>query len=416
MRRLINAADFTGAGAEAPAAALYRLAPTAQPIARAGDEIFSGIFSNEFVGRDNHVVVNAGIDVDNFLVNRVMPWGHDDQDPPVARATGITIGPPGGDCTVSFQFVPTDISPFAGMIRALVDGGWVRGLSMSWRPLKYKFSTDRDRPGGLDFLAVDVLEISIVPIPALPDALIDARARGVNTAPMAEWAERTLDRGPLIPMGRPLLEELRRSALMPYQPSRGSAARRTRARAIMADVLRTERRDALAPLTPARREKMLKAHGFWPCLWAPEGFDETARRAYEPTSTEQGLGYRPSGDDADVDSAAGASAAFLDLGDPDASPTSPGAASHVARAAKHLRTARAGVTRAVGHADDLRDAIARTAAVLDDSGLDATRIARCVNALTRASDGLRTAHGDIADAHASAGEALAKAGRALGDG
>jgi HK97 family phage prohead protease len=190
-----------------------RLAPSAALLVDNDTDVFTGIFSNESVGRDNHIVLNRGIQYDNFMRDPVIPFAHDATQPPVGRA--VNIDTTKDDCRISWKFVPREISAFAGMVRDLVAGGWLRALSMSWQPLEWKFSTDRNRPGGVDFLKVDLLEVSIVPIPALPDALIDARARGVNTTPLYEWAEKLLDTGGMILVPRDELETLRRAAKMP---------------------------------------------------------------------------------------------------------------------------------------------------------------------------------------------------------
>lgn len=152
---------------------------------------FGFTFSNEKVGRDGHVVRNNGIQTDNYRRNPVVLWAHDDTQPPIGAGSNISTAGPNARLDVTF--VGRDILPFAGTIRDLVAGKWLRALSMSWAPLKWSYSTDPTRPGGMDFSKVDLLEVSVVPLPALPDALADARSRGINLAPLAQWAEQALD-------------------------------------------------------------------------------------------------------------------------------------------------------------------------------------------------------------------------------
>lgn len=40
---------------------------------------------------------------------------------------------------------------------------------------------------GLDILEAELLEISVVPIPAHPDALIQAGMKGLDASPMLAW-------------------------------------------------------------------------------------------------------------------------------------------------------------------------------------------------------------------------------------
>ena len=56
-----------------------------------------------------------------------------------------------------------------------------------------------------------MLEISFVPIPALPSALIDAQARGIQLRPLGDWASRTLDVGKFRGLERPTLEGIYRA-------------------------------------------------------------------------------------------------------------------------------------------------------------------------------------------------------------
>jgi hypothetical protein len=192
-----------------PAKPMFRLAPSAVAVEAVDDNTFRFCFSDESVGRDGHVVVSDGIQTANYLRDPVIPWAHDTTQPPIGRAASLTMG---ARCLVNIEFMQRDLNPFAGMIRDMVAGKWLRAVSMSWLPIDWKYSTDRNRPGGIDFTKTDLLEISIVPVPALPGALIEARSHGVDTTPLHRWAERALDlglRGPISPKD---LDALRRAA------------------------------------------------------------------------------------------------------------------------------------------------------------------------------------------------------------
>jgi hypothetical protein len=113
------------------------------------------------------------------------------------------------------EYADRDTYPFADTIFRLVKGGFLNAVSTGWIPLQWKFSTDRSRPGGIDFSKVELLEVSQVPVPALPTALATARAQGIDTGPLVEWAERMLDGNDLAVLPRVELESLRREAKMP---------------------------------------------------------------------------------------------------------------------------------------------------------------------------------------------------------
>ena len=110
------------------------------------------------------IVLNRGIQTENYDRNPVILWAHDDSQLPVGRAVGIRIAEPASK--VDIEFTPADLNPFGAMVGELVRGKYLNSCSMSWMPIKWKFSTDKNRAGGVDFLEVDLLEVSIVPIPA----------------------------------------------------------------------------------------------------------------------------------------------------------------------------------------------------------------------------------------------------------
>src|SRR5208282_2406240 len=91
-------------------------------------------------------------------------------------------------------------------------GGFLNATSVAWLPREWKFSEDRARPGGVDFSKVELLEVSQVPVPALPTALATARRCGIDTRPIFAWAERMLDTNGFQAIPRVELELLRRAA------------------------------------------------------------------------------------------------------------------------------------------------------------------------------------------------------------
>lgn len=197
-----------------------RLAPSAEPEIDIQTGRATFIFNTEDVGRDGHIVRNAGIRTDNFDANPAILFAHAEDQPPVGRATAIRIGSPAS--RVEIEFTPRDIYPFGAMIGDLVKARYLNACSMSWQPIKWHFR-DAKEGRGVIFDEVDLLEISVVPVPALPEAIATARSRGIDTAPLFEWAEKLLDGGGIATLPRTELETLRRAAKMPT-PSRSSKA------------------------------------------------------------------------------------------------------------------------------------------------------------------------------------------------
>lgn len=216
-----------------------RLAPTDE-VTTTDTDTFRYVFSNESKGRDGHVVRNAGIEHDNYDRNPVVLWAHDDTTPPIGR--GSNINTKGLNCRIDVTFA-TDVLPFAKTIRDLVAGKWLRALSMSWAPIKYRQLPDHS--GGLEFQEVDLLEVSVVPLPALADALLDARSHGIDVKPLRSWASRALDKRVYRAAPRAVLEAIHRATLRSTTslPSRSFVTRDERARRASEIQARVQRED-----------------------------------------------------------------------------------------------------------------------------------------------------------------------------
>ena len=171
------------------------------------------VFSDPSVARDNHIIKAGAWELTNFLRNPVFLWAHDQDSPPIGRVTEIAER--GSQLVGAVEYLDRDISPFADAIYQMTRGGFLNATSVSWLPVEWKYSGDRSRPGGVDFSRVELLEISQVPVPALPTALATARSRGIDTAPIFEWATRMLDSGGFSALPRDELEALRKEARMP---------------------------------------------------------------------------------------------------------------------------------------------------------------------------------------------------------
>jgi hypothetical protein len=71
-------------------------------------------------------------------------------------------------------------------------GGFLSAVSVGFAPVKYAFSDEPGRSFGIDFLQQELLEFSVCPVPANPEALIEARSAGIDIAPIREWAVKLL--------------------------------------------------------------------------------------------------------------------------------------------------------------------------------------------------------------------------------
>lgn len=171
------------------------------------------VFSDTSVGRDNHVIAANAWQLGNFNRNPVFLWAHDADSPPIGRV--VDLGTINGQLRGAVEYAEREVYPFADTIFLMVKAGFINATSTGWLPLDWKRSTDPSRPGGVDFSKVDLLEISQVPVPALPTALASGRSVGIDVSPFVGWAERALDGGATATLPRKELEMVRRAAGAP---------------------------------------------------------------------------------------------------------------------------------------------------------------------------------------------------------
>lgn len=161
-------------------------------VAGEGDaETFRFVISNESVDRYNSTIALDGWELENYRANPVVMWAHRVySDPPIGRSVAIEVEKKA--LVAEVEFVKREVYPFAGMVRDLVEGGFLRAASVSWDPIEWMFNEDRGYYA-VDYLKQDLMEWSIVPVPGNPETLAEARAAGVDLDPLAGWAEEQLD-------------------------------------------------------------------------------------------------------------------------------------------------------------------------------------------------------------------------------
>ena len=133
------------------------------------------------VDRDRDTINPNGWDLDNYRRSPVVLWAHDYDEPPIGKATAIVATPTA--LIADVQFVPREIYEFADRVRRMCDGGYLNSTSVGFRPDEYVFNEER---GGVDFLRQELLEFSIVPVPANPEALIHSRD-GMDALAVKSW-------------------------------------------------------------------------------------------------------------------------------------------------------------------------------------------------------------------------------------
>ena len=133
------------------------------------------IAANERVRRPPDLDL-AGMSTEAYMRNPVVMWAHDvvGRSPsgglPVGRTLGLSKGA-GGRLAAEFEFLAED--PFAQRVKNAWDKGFLRAASVSWVPVE----SESDESGRRRDVTSELVEWSLVPVPADPDALRDSYRR-----------------------------------------------------------------------------------------------------------------------------------------------------------------------------------------------------------------------------------------------
>ena len=145
--------------------------------------------TTDAVDRERDVLSPAGWKLDHYLKNPVVLWAHDYRQPPLARAREIVSTEHG--LSALAEFPPKGVYPFADTIHDLLRGGFLNAASVGFNPTKPPVYNEERK--GFDYAEQELLEFSVVPVPANPEALVEARAVGIDVAPIAHWARKILN-------------------------------------------------------------------------------------------------------------------------------------------------------------------------------------------------------------------------------
>jgi HK97 family phage prohead protease len=145
-----------------------------------GSRVVTFCFSDGSVDRVGDRIDPHGWDLTSFRSNPVCLWAHDSSSPPIGRVRRTYVA--NSRLMGEIQFASAETYPFADQIYRLVVDGFVNAVSVGFLPLDWKWADDDDRHG-INFERQELLEISVVPVPANAHALIEAKSwrRGAAT-------------------------------------------------------------------------------------------------------------------------------------------------------------------------------------------------------------------------------------------
>lgn len=157
------------------------------------------ILSTASVDREQDSINVDGWDLENYEKNPVVLWCHDSRSFPIGRNLNTRIE--NGALKADTQFISEDETTSSHFERVettylLYKHGFMSAKSVGFRPIKWAWNEDRGY-WAIDYEEQELLEDSCCPVPANPEALIEARSMGINTLPLAKWAGEILDTLPI---------------------------------------------------------------------------------------------------------------------------------------------------------------------------------------------------------------------------
>jgi len=118
-------------------------------------------------------------------------WAHDHDEPALGKWVNIKSG---ARLEGDLQFCREGLNPMADMLWGMAVAGMITSCSVGFIPLEWTFVEDDDRPFGVDFKRQELLECSLVNVPANAGCVQNAKSAGMNVKPMVFGAPASPDR------------------------------------------------------------------------------------------------------------------------------------------------------------------------------------------------------------------------------
>jgi len=152
----------------------------ASDIQKLPDGTYEYVASDETVDRYGDVIRVSGWELKNYKANPVILFAHQ-KDNPVGLATKVWTE--SQKLMVRIKMAEEGTSPFIDTLRKLMDQKIVRAVSVGFLPTKqpnYIRDEKNDMITGVEYVGQELLENSLVTVPANPMALQTAKAMGIS--------------------------------------------------------------------------------------------------------------------------------------------------------------------------------------------------------------------------------------------
>lgn len=123
-------------------------------------------------------IVEQSWNLERYLANPVVLFAHDSDDLPIGTAENVRVED--GALRATLRFVSEKANPLAEQVWRSVQEGTLRAVSVGFYPRDVRFEM-RDGKEVCVLANNELLEISVVPVPANPNALAQLRARAAGS-------------------------------------------------------------------------------------------------------------------------------------------------------------------------------------------------------------------------------------------
>lgn len=143
-----------------------------------GSKAFRFVASDPEADRVGDTIQVEGWQLGNFLKNPVIQWAHDGSIPAIGIANKIYKNRNAKNLVSDIEFA-SDVHPLAKLVEDLVDKGFIKAVSVGFRPIEWNEIEDEKSDSfwpSYNFTKSELLEISLCNVPMHPGALVESSA------------------------------------------------------------------------------------------------------------------------------------------------------------------------------------------------------------------------------------------------
>ena len=137
------------------------------------------VLSDESIDRMGDIIMSDGWNLEAFNANPICLFNHSPMHP-IGKWKGLKVEK--GMLRGKLELAPEGTSPRIDEIRKLVDAGILRAVSVGFRPTEVKQRAEKGIAVGYVYTKSELVETSLVSVPANPNALAVAKSLNVSRA------------------------------------------------------------------------------------------------------------------------------------------------------------------------------------------------------------------------------------------